>query len=220
MLIYNSLFDSRLRYGILGWGTASEKHLSKLRVLQNRAVRLITFSSFRSSMAPLYASLKILPLNEQLFLQRTIFMHGLHHKSLPFALSAYCTQPNHGYSTRYKTAGNYVLPYAGTNRTQSSIKYAGPKAWGDVPKHLKEIAFRKPFSKKFKEHILQRIYVEMPPKSMHTSENYENDCYEELMMLFETDNEEDDFLGFDTSKHIDLASIFLEKSITEDFLGF
>ena len=30
MLIYNSLFDSRLRYGILAWGTASEINLTKL----------------------------------------------------------------------------------------------------------------------------------------------------------------------------------------------
>ena len=33
MLIYNALFDSRLRYGILGWGTASEQYLSKFRVV-------------------------------------------------------------------------------------------------------------------------------------------------------------------------------------------
>ena len=73
LLIYHSLFDSRLRYGILGWGTASNQRLAKLRVLQNRAVRFITFSSFRSSAAPLYASLKILPLDEQVFLQKSIF---------------------------------------------------------------------------------------------------------------------------------------------------
>ena len=38
MIIYNSLFDSRLCYGILGWGTACEQELSKIRILQNRAV--------------------------------------------------------------------------------------------------------------------------------------------------------------------------------------
>ena len=32
MIIYNSLFDSRLRYGILGWGTACEQELSKIRI--------------------------------------------------------------------------------------------------------------------------------------------------------------------------------------------
>ena len=148
LLIYNSLFDSRLRYGILGWGTASNTNLSKLRTLQNKAIRFITFASFRSSVAPLYSNLKILPLNEQLFLQQSIFMHGLHYNSLPYTFGTYCKQPEHRYPTRYATSGNYVLPLSSTNRGQSSIKYTGPKAWAETPKNIKDIAFRKPFSKK------------------------------------------------------------------------
>ena len=110
-------------------GKASEENISKLRVLQNRAVRFITFSSFRLPVAPLYASLKILPLNEQLLLQRTIFMHSLLYNNLPFALSAYCRQPEHRDPTRYKTLENYILPNSVTNRGQGSIEFAGPKAW-------------------------------------------------------------------------------------------
>ena len=148
MLIYNSLFESRLRYALLGWGTASDHVLSKVKVLQNRAVRFITFSSFRSRLAPLYSALKILPLHKLLFLQRSIFMHNLHYKNLPFALGVYCHQPEHRYATRYTTSKNYVLPPVSTNRSKGSIKFSGPKAWAKVPKHLKDIAFRKPFTKK------------------------------------------------------------------------
>ena len=196
MLIYNSLFDSRLRYGILGWGTASEQYLSKVRVLQNRAMRFITFSDFRTSAAPLYSSLKVIPLNEQHFLQKCIFMHSLHYNSLPFVLSSYCTQPEHGYSTRYKTAGNYVLPRSRTNRGQTSIKYGGPKAWVEVPTGIKEIAYRKPFSKKLKEHILDAIYVEMPPKSPGILLTSSNVCLDDLRVLFETETDDEDFEGF------------------------
>ena len=150
MLIYHSLFDSRLRYGILGWGTSFEQNISRIRILQNRAIRFITFASFRSPVAPLYSALNVLPLDEQLFLQKTIFMHSLHNKTLPFALSTYCKQPEHRYSTRYRAASNYALPCPTTNRSQRSIKFSGPKAWLKVPKHLKEIAFQKPFSKNTK----------------------------------------------------------------------
>ena len=162
MLIYNSLFESRLRYALLGWGTAPEYYLSKLRVLQNRAVRFITFSSFRTTVAPLYSKLKILPLAKLLHQQQSIFMHSLHYKTLPFALSAYCHQPQHGYATRYRTSKNYTLPPVSTNRGQKSIKFLGPKAWAEVPNELKEIAFRKPFAKKMKDHILASTHVEMP----------------------------------------------------------
>ena len=139
LLIYNSLFDSRLRYGILGWGTASNQHLSRLRVLQNRAIRFITFSQFRTSAAPLYSLLKIVPLDEQFFLQKSIFMHSLHYNNLPFALNSYCQQPVHRYGTRYRTSNNYVLPCSTTNRSQCSIKFAGPKAWAEVPNEVKGI---------------------------------------------------------------------------------
>ena len=150
MLIYNSLFDSRLKYRIIEWDTASEQSLTKLS-------RLITFSSFRSSAAPLYSNLKILPLNEQLFLQRSTFMHCLYYNNLPFLLKGYCHKPEHRYLTRYKTSRNFVLPNSSTNRGQCSIKYSGPKAWAQVPNDYGEIAFRKPFSKKFEEHILSTM---------------------------------------------------------------
>ena len=73
MLIYNSLFDSRLRYAILGWGTACEQEISKLRVLQNRVVRFINFSPFRTSMSPLYSNLRILPFDDILLLKKKMY---------------------------------------------------------------------------------------------------------------------------------------------------
>ena len=222
MLIYNSLFDSKLRYGILGWGTASECSLAKLRVLQNRAVRFITFSPFRTSLAPLYSNLQILPLNELLFLQKSVFMQGLHYRNLPYLLSEYCHQPSHRYSTRYATAGNYVIPPSTTNRGQGSIKYSGPKAWTLVPKEIKEIAFRKPFAKKLKQHILKITYVELPPKVATTiaTEITGNDHIEELRVLLSTEDANDETHGFETLCHIDLGNLFLEDSLDEEFFGF
>ena len=192
MLIYNSLFESRLRYAILGWGTASEHDLSKLKVLQNRAVRFITFSSFRTRMAPLYSSLKIIPLSNLIFLQRSVFMYNLHHNNLPFALSVYCHKPQHRYATRYNTSLNYVLPPVSTNRGQGSIKFSGPKAWADTPKDFKEIPFRKTFTRKMKEHILADIFVELPPETNSTVDNDELDLFD----LFEADDEDFIFEGF------------------------
>ena len=223
MLIYNSLFDSRLRYGLLGWGTASQQHLSRLEILQNRAVRFITFSSFRTSAAPLYSCLKILPLKEQLFLQRTVFMHSLHYKNLPFAFNSYCQLPSHRYPTRYKISENYALPCPATNRAQRSIKFTGPKAWAEVPDECKEIAYKKPFSKKFKEHILQMIYVEMPPVTASITGISETENLD-LNMLFETEDDDIEFLGFGRSTANipnELESLLnTTDNSDEEFFGF
>ena len=222
MLIYNSLFDSRLRYAILGWGTASNQEISKIRVLQNRVVRFINFSPFRTSMAPLYSNLKILPFDQILFLQKSVFMHNLHYKNLPFALSTYCNQPTHRYSTRYASSGNYVLPCAKTNRGQRSIKYTGPKTWAEVPKTIKEIAFRKPFSKNLKQHLLSISYVEMPAEPTSNSESVnENVGLEGLQLLFLTNENRDISPGLEASSSFsEVEAIFHAESSDEEFLGF
>ena len=206
LLIYHALFESRMRYAILGWGTASEHDLSKVKVLQNRAVRFITFSSFRTSSAPLFSKLKILPFQEILFLQRAIFMHNLHYKNLPFVLSVYCHQPDHRYSTRYATSLNYVLPPTATNRGQASIKFTGPKAWAKVPKHLKEVAFRRPFSKKLKEYVLAQIFVDLPTKELR--KNIDKVKIEELKEIFQAEDDLDDFLVLLNMKTTALKSSF------------
>ena len=112
-------------------------------------------------------------------------------------------------------SGNYVLPCAKTNRGQRSIKYTGPKTWAEVPKTIKEIAFRKPFSKKLKEHLLSISYVEMPAVSISNNVNSETIGLESIQLIFATDDENENSLG-----ESGVEAIFLEESLHEEFLGF
>ena len=74
MMIYNSLVESRLRYGILGWGTASNSQIERLKVLQNRAIRFIDFSPIGTTILPIYAQFNVLPLGEIIDLERGNYM--------------------------------------------------------------------------------------------------------------------------------------------------
>ena len=114
---------------------------------------------------------------------------------------------------------NYVLPTVSTDRGKGSIKFSGPKAWAEVPNHLKEIAFRKPFAKKLKEHILSSTYQEMAP--VKTSLLDRDDIARiELTELFQSDEEENEFIGFE-NPGIELNKLFLSDSDeNDDFLGF
>ena len=223
MIIYNSLFDSRLRYGILGWGTACEQELSKIRILQNRAVRFITFSSFTARAAHIYDELEILPLEKQLFLQRAIFMHNLHYKKLPNALSSYCQAVEHAQSTRYRSELNYYVPATTTVRGQKSIKYSGPIAWRDVPKTVKDIAFRKPFTKKMKQHILDDLLEankNLPVSTFNLNDilncnSFEDTNFDELQDIFDCTDENITFNGFELSG-LDIFSNGNHNSIDSD----
>ena len=223
MLIYNSLFESRLRYGILGWGTCSKHELSRLQVLQNRAVRFISFSPYWYRVGRIYNKLEILPLKSLLELQRSTFMHCFHYETLPLTLNTYCKRPIHSVPTKYNSDQNYVLPVVKTNRDQTSIKFTGPKAWKEVPVKLKQIAFRKPFSRKMKEHILSKLLTankNLPKDSPNPP--YENkqgtENFGALRAIFEADDENTVFLGFENFD--DLRAIFEADDQDYVFLGF
>ena len=202
MLIYNSLFDSHLRYGILAWGTAKESEIARIRTLQNRAVRFISFSEFGTRLKEMYSLLEVVPLDDQLFIQRAVFMHNLEYKNLPYALSSYCTHAQH--VTRYTSNRNFILPPAKTLRGQTSIKFAGPKVWSQIPNDLKAIAFRKPFSKQLKASIMKKLKestANLPPNSYlarkrkQSLERKNPDPY--LVELFAEDDTNFDFFGFE-----------------------
>ena len=131
-------------------------------------------------------------------------------------------KPQHRYSTRYAPSGNYVLPRAITNCGQSSIKYTGPKAWAEIPKALKEIAYRKPFSKKLKNHILSLNFEELPPTPTRDStENQGDSLLEAIRSLFlDEDIINETFYGFNNLEPSDLETIFANESDDEEFFGF
>ena len=101
MLIYNSLVESRIRYGILSWGTAAQQQINRVKVLQNKALRYITFSELDTPMLPIYSLLNVLLFNELLYLSQANFKYGYHHGTLPSNFQAYCSKPANSYPTRY-----------------------------------------------------------------------------------------------------------------------
>ena len=158
MLIYNSLIESRLRYGILSWSTAIGKHINRLKVLQNKALRFIHFASIDTSMLPIYAHYKVLPLSKLILLHQVTYMYCFENNLLPKVFDSYCVRPSHSYNTRFST-NNFLIPKFGSSYKEKSIKTIGPKVWIDVPSDVKKLPFKKTFSKHMKN-----FYVESLPK--------------------------------------------------------
>ena len=60
--LYYAIFSSHLIYGCQIWGQVVNSFNHKIFKLQNRALRIITFSDLRADSTPLYCDLKILKL--------------------------------------------------------------------------------------------------------------------------------------------------------------
>jgi hypothetical protein len=56
--IYHALIESNLNYGITFWNTATKTHTQRLRVLQKKALSIITHSDYNAPSAHLFAASK------------------------------------------------------------------------------------------------------------------------------------------------------------------
>ena len=83
--MYYSLIHPFLVYGIMSWGNTYETTLKPLYILQKKALRMITFSSFYHPSSPLYKSLEIIKLPELIKLTVAIFMYKYYYNMLPTA---------------------------------------------------------------------------------------------------------------------------------------
>ena len=195
MLIYNSLIESRLRYGILSWCTASNQLLDKLKVLQNKALRFIDFSPIGTTILPIYAQFKVLPLNYLIDLQIANYMYSFSNNLLPTAFSSYCVKPSHRYGTRYAKS-NYVLPKHVSKKTESSIKVTGPKLWAEIPDSLKQLPFRKTFTKQLKNIFLDKLPTNKRTKEIKFEKKALNKSLDLIDIFSQTGNDES-FFGFE-----------------------
>jgi hypothetical protein len=157
--VYNSLVSSHLNYALIAWGSANKTTLQPLRVLQNRAIRLITRASRFRRLDIDYLNLRILKLDDLHQLAVSKFMYFYHHNKLPDYFSNFFAVANvsHRYETRsrQKSASNFRPIDCNKVSTQRSIRFSGPKIWEKIPLSLRESRISV-----FKKEIINRIFAE------------------------------------------------------------
>lgn len=153
-LIYNTIILPHLYYGITAWGNANATHIQRLIVLQKRAIRIVAHAPFLAHTQPLFASLKILRLNEMYMYQSAIFMYLCQHLLLPSSLQALFSLNNkfHNYDTR--SANKFHLPKTHLSLYQRSIIYSGPRLWNSLPSAIRDSKSLNVFKLRYKSFLL------------------------------------------------------------------
>ena len=128
--LYYSFFHSHLQYGILLWGSTSKTCLSKIKVLQNKAIKVIGGGKWRDRATPFY-KLKILKIVDVYELETAIFMYKYSTNKLPAGMNNLFQETSqvHTKCTRTANQNNYrhFIPFYKTNHLQNSIQYQGTK---------------------------------------------------------------------------------------------
>src|SRR6218665_1587269 len=105
--LYYSLIFPYLSYCNVVWATNYESRLSRLVILQKRAIRVVARVSSRKHTGPIFSRLKILNIEQIKTFQVGKFMYRYHHGLLPLAFRGFFKLGTeiHSYFTR--NAGAY-----------------------------------------------------------------------------------------------------------------
>ena len=149
--LYVALIHPFLSYGVILWGVCNKSYSTKLRSLQNEALRAIGNAKWYTPVGPLYHKFNILKLSDLYRLELGKFMHKFFSKSIPCYFDNYFIEFKHAnkHNTRSCTSRNLKFPLYSTNRTQKSIKFQGAKLRNTPSFPLKQQSRRK-FVKEFK----------------------------------------------------------------------
>ena len=109
-LIFNSLFMSHVKYGLLCWGRANAGKISEIDKLINRALRCMHFKKWNESIRSIKTTKKILNVKNMFKYDLGVFMYKFRRNMLPVNFKPYYTEINkiHQHLTRF-SAENYFF---------------------------------------------------------------------------------------------------------------
>lgn len=153
LIIYYSLVQSHLIYGIAGWGGVAKTHLMNLEILQKKFLKMILKKSNTYPSDMLFSESKIMDIR-QLFFYRLIIKQNANKSSL--------LQINHQYDTR-KHNQIFMLPFMKKTIGQRSYNFLASKCFSILPKQLVYERNINVFKK-----LLKKFIVEKPRCFIHS----------------------------------------------------
>ena len=153
-ILYHSLILSHLQYCTLLWANSYYSHLHKLRLLQKKAIRILSNTDYLSHSSKLFLKLKLLKLDYIMIFRLGTFMYKLKNNKISSTIPhMFITNENiHSHNTRNKEG--YLIPSVRTNCGKFTVSYAGPILWNSFPQQLRQLPSETLLKKKLKSTLL------------------------------------------------------------------
>ena len=136
---YYSLVYPYLTYCNIAWASNYPSRLNRLSVLQRRAVRIMAGKSLIANTAEGYSSSRILNIAQINKLQICEFMYRFVNNTLPPTFSSYFSNMLDIHSHHTRSSNSLSRSYARTNTRYFTIRCAGPPAWNNLPKPIRNL---------------------------------------------------------------------------------
>jgi len=153
--IYHALISPHLSYGIEAWGNAPNSVLKRLLVLQKKAMRIISMSSYNSHTNPIFKKYKILKVPDIFQLHCAKLFYRTKLNSLPTYHSSKLTTAIVNERTTRQNHDIYIHRI-NSNLQKQCLNFKVGHSWNNLPiaiKSLHNISLHT-FSRKVKNHLL------------------------------------------------------------------
>jgi hypothetical protein len=138
--LYFALIHPHLLYCSTIYSIASPNNLKRLELLQKRAIRTITKSSFLAHTQLLFSSLNILPLTKLISYQKLMFMHSIEYQYHPSSFTNVWqknSERNQVLNVTLRNENDYYLPRPKIDQFKRIPLYSLPHEWNLLPHEIR-----------------------------------------------------------------------------------
>ena len=140
--IYFACIHSRIKCGIETYGSASEYKISKLQILQNKLLKLLTKKERRYSTNELHKSLNILKVKHIYETSVLMFVHGCIRDTPIAPFKNYFDPRGHAHNYNLRNNEDLATNQIRTNMGAHSTHTVGAKLWNNTPKVITDITMQ------------------------------------------------------------------------------
>ena len=170
LTLYHTFAYPYLLYCIHVWGKSGKTVLKSLIKTQNKLVRIITSSSYRTNAESLYQNIKVLKVPEIYDYAIGVFMYKLYHGLMPsiFQCMFAVNRATHDYGTRQKD--HYKVPKVKLEVVKNSVRYRGVIIWNMILQYIDIATSLQSFKFHLRQGILSTLITSVSPNEMwHSS---------------------------------------------------
>ena len=133
LTIYRSLFESRLRYCDVVWGSCNNNLKEKLQRQQDRAIHIVTKQRFKNNTEQAYNELEVLNVQQLIDFDTSTMMFKLISGTTPDYLNDLFVPASqiHDHYTRHAMSGFYPYQY-NQNYGLRSFAHTGCRLWNSL----------------------------------------------------------------------------------------
>lgn len=151
LIMFNSLIQSKISYGITLWGGASIENLNTVAKIQRRAIRYALGLRYREELETYYVKYKILSV-PALYLKEVLCLGRKKWDDRPKL------GDHHEYSTRNRE--EFAVPRHSTSLFEKKPTFAALKKYSKLPQDLKECKSEESFRKNLKSFLIDQSFME------------------------------------------------------------